>query len=186
MEYFVFCDTETGGLNAGQPVLQMSWHVVASGDLTVKRENFYFMPESWDNVDENALRVNRLWPDKLAEKVQEQGVISFLDASHKLIDDLRNYKAAFVAYNAPYDVAMILGMLSGVNARSLKSLLSGKNVIDVMKPSREFLKIERWLKLVNAYEEITGNKPREDAHEANADIEMTREVFFKLAEFGRI
>lgn len=186
MEYFCFCDTETGGLEPGQPILQMSWHIVASGGLTVKRENHYFMPSSWDNVSEEALRVNGLWPVVLAEKIAEQGAITFEQAAQKLAADMFDYKAAFVAYNAPYDIAMINGCLQGSTARTLKGLLKAPNVIDVMEPSREFLKVERWLKLVKAYEQITGKPPREDAHEAEADIFMTRDVFFKLSELGRI
>lgn len=187
MDYYAFLDTETGGLNAGQPILQIAWHIVASNNLTVKKESFYIEPKSWANVDDEALRVNGLWPDRLAELIEDQeNKIEIEQACLLLAEDLKGYKAPLVAYNAPFDIKMILSNIDHKTAAKLPPLQKSKHSIDVMEPAKKALKSENWLSLVKAYSALTGQPASAGAHEANEDITMTRAVFFELENRGFI
>ncbi|MDY0137797.1 MAG: 3'-5' exonuclease [Thiomicrospira sp.] len=186
MQYYLFCDTETGGLNPDQPILQIGWQVVASCGSVVKRGDYFFWPD-WDKVDEKALAVNGLYPHVLESIITLQNLDGFVDfdnALSRLVADMHDYKAPFVAYNSPYDVSMIRG-----NAKcrdDFDAALSEFGEIDVMDPARQFLKWDKWLKQTVAYNKITGHAPPDNAHTAHADIDMTREIFFKLQAVNAI
>lgn len=182
MEYLVFCDTETGGLDNGQPILQIAWHVATTGGLTVKRENHYMMPADWSNVSAEALAVNGLTKEVLQKHIDEQGYQITIDqAAAALHEDIEGYNARFVAYNAPFDARMILSNIKHDTATLLFNHLH-RNHIDVMQPAMDALKSDRWLSLVKAYTALTGLQPDPNAHEAEADIFMTRAVYQALRE----
>lgn len=180
MHYYLFCDTETGGLKPNQPILQLGWQVVASCGSVVKRGDYFFLPD-WDLCDEKALSVNSLYPEVLSPILALQnldGLIDFDTALSRLVADMQAYKAPFVAYNSPFDVAMIRG--NSTRPGAFNDALEKFGEIDVMQPARRYLSSETWLKQTTAYLNIVGEYPPENAHTAHADIDMTRAIYFKL------
>ena len=184
-KYYCFCDTETGGLNAGQPILQLGWQITNGADYVIKRETFFFEPEDWCEVDPFAIKVNGLSKEAMASIMaiqhQEMRAISLSDAVDLMVKDMGNYQAAFVAYNSDFDIKMIRALIDDTS--KLDHALKDYGCIDTMDPASKILHCDKWLSLVKAYR-LLGGDPKflSNAHEAHADIDMTRFIFKRLKE----
>ncbi len=183
MKKFLFTDTETTGLDSKiNGVHQVAGILVIEGEI-VEKFDLKFRPMDAEKVDIEALQVSGLTEKEVAKR-DMSSVEAYRDFNKKMTKHINKYdredKAIIAGYNCPFDAQFLndwyakngnkyfFGLfhggayLDGLNLAMQLEIKSGKRLF---RPNRKLDTVAKAL----------GVK-LDNAHDALADIEATREV----------
>jgi DNA polymerase-3 subunit epsilon len=181
-----FTDVETTGIDpCKHAVIQVAGQIVINGEVR-ERFDYRVRPMDGDVIDEEALRVNGVKREDLMHFAPPREAYARLtQILGRYIDKYsRTDKFFFVGYNGRFDYDFLRQFFEKVGDRYFGSWF-WVPAIDVMTIAGFVLAGERQnlpnfrLATVAAY---FGVKPSGDLHDAQTDIEMTRQVFDILAK----
>jgi len=187
MNKYLWCDVETGGLDPKESCIHQVAGQVVIGGVNVEEFNLQFRFHPDVKIYKEALAVSNL-----TEKQVEERKMSSLDAYHIFNNILCTHvnkfdkqdKFIFCAYNAPFDAGFLnqwfnrhgnkyfFGLCHGgayfdpLNLALLAEMRAGKKLFS---PNRKLSTVSKELGV-----------PLDNAHDALADIQATREVGKRL------
>lgn len=180
MNYLVI-DTETGGLEAGQPIMQLAYNLYQNG-VSLHSKSVYFAPQN-DKITPKSVEVNGLIEDVLLELLAEQGAVTTIESEiSSMLEVAKEYGAIIVGYNVGFDIKMLDFF---ANDEDKKALERSKK-FDVKEQAENYFKRKGEVSLVNAYEGLFNENF--NAHNALDDVKATwrvfREVKFRTGEMA--
>ena len=188
---YLFFDTETTGLskNWKAPVsaidnwprlVQIAWIVCDEEGAVLEEKDFIIKPENF-TIPAEASNVHRITTERASAegKDLEQVLILFSDQVHKA--------DCIVAHNINFDEKIVGAEFIRKN---ISSTFYEKPHICTMQKSTDYCKIPgpygyKWPKLSELHVALFG-KDFEEAHDASADIQATKNCFWKMKELGLV
>lgn len=188
MKALIF-DTETSGLRPGwNVILQLSYQIVDTDTWEVVKEvnHFFDYPEDLSRVEEGAIAVNGLTPERLAQEVLSNRHDALLE-----FDEDKDFVDLLVAHNLEFDKKFIIA--SG-DEEGVKYIEKGwKNTYDSMLRNVEFCKLPKrsgsgykWPRLYELADCLYVDYSDLNLHDSSADVELTKRCFRALFEQGMI
>lgn len=181
MKVLIF-DCETSGLHPGwNKMLQLSWQLVDTTSWEVlSRQNFYFRQPSKDKVEKEAIRVNGLTKERLAEL----GTAPRSKAIKAFAKDMKQADIR-VAHNSNFDTQFI-------HEEDHKNIIQWKIGYCTMMYTTELCKIPshygyddyKWPKLSELAQKLDVDYSDLDLHDSSADVELTKRCFRELLRIG--
>lgn len=182
----VVFDTETSGLDSEKyDILSLSWQVIdlKHGCKTEGKRTCYFDWVSDDRVEEKAIGINGLTRERLAAL----GTMPRKDGLGLFFAALRDCDLA-VAHNAEFDRRFV----DTTARREGVDIPEWPAVFDTMKSTTEYCHIGRkkngsykWPRLYELARKLKIDDSDIDYHTSDADVELTRRCFAKLAELSK-
>lgn len=188
MEQIVmWIDTETTGLDAVKnDVIQIAVIVESPTGEVLEKANFLCAPYSFENIHPKALEVNGRTIEELQTFMPpEQCLSDFIIFLNKYKQE--GIKFLCSGYNVAYDVRMLeQWFIKGGRASSVWGEYFDYHTYDVFSIWKNFCK-EKNIKLVNNRLATVAEffELKFDAHEAQSDINVTREIGGQLAQHYR-
>ena len=173
MNYLVI-DTETGGLETGQPIMQLAYNLYQNGSLTASH-SVYLTPQN-QNISPKAIEVNGLTEDVLNKLIAEQGFESNIESEISTMLELaKEHNAIILGYRVDFDIRMIAFFASDKDKKTLEEIeKTDVKALAATYFGRDYNSIS----LVKAYKELFGKDF--NAHNAIDDVCATWEVFSKV------
>ena len=173
MNYLVM-DTETGGLEKGQPIMQLAYNLYQNGLLTVSH-SVYFAPQN-QNIAPKAIEVNGLTEDVLNKLIVEQGFEANIESEISTMLELaKKHNAQILGYRVDFDIKMIDFFASDTDKKALAEI----EKLDVKALAATYFGCDyNRISLVKAYKELFDKDF--NAHNALDDVSATWEVFSKI------
>lgn len=183
MTKIVFFDLETTGLDPKIHGIHQLGGCIEINGKVVREFDFKIKPPSGIQVDEGALKVAGITLEDLKSYPTEDFVfMAFRKMLGEFVDKFDKYDKAFLAgwNNAVFDNAFLRAFFERNGDQYFGSWF-WSNTIDVMILASEYLKHDRAtfpnFKLVTVAEKLLPFVDPEKAHDANYDIEMTRNIY---------
>jgi DNA polymerase III epsilon subunit-like protein len=166
-------DTETGGLETGQPIMQLAYNLYQDGLLTASH-SVYLTPQN-QNITPKAIEVNGLTEDVLNKLIAEQGFESNIESEISTMLELaKEHNAIILGYRVDFDIRMIAFFASDKDKKTLEEI----EKTDVKALANTYLGGDTSISLVNAYKELFDKDF--NAHNAIDDVCATWNIFCKL------
>ena len=192
MASIIFFDTETSGLSPeNNEILQLSFLIADSKTWETDMEfNFYFpYPEDESRVSQRAIEVNHLTKEFLAEQT-----LSDPRDSLSIFISSMMYCNIAVAHNMEFDKSFIVKTASRVEEPISQTINPWPCLFDTMKETTELCKIPstngyddyKWPRLEELADFLGVQYPKENLHDARADVKLTFDCFRTLCEKGYV
>ena len=183
-----YLDVETTGLDSKcNDILQLAYIVEINGKIKEKG-SLFCQPFNYSNINTRALEINKLTMDEIKEFPTPQEMYSkLIKILDKYIDNYTRGHNKFspAGYNVRFDVEFLREFFHKNNDRFYNSyfdyhLLSVDSLLYLFD-YKGLIKLENY-KLVTIAKHFGIEF---NAHDALADIETTRRVFYKLLDYFR-
>lgn len=182
----VIFDTETSGLDADiNDILSLSWQVTDSDFNVIKSVTRYFeWPEDKDRVEQEAICVNGLTQERLAEL----GTVERKEAIEEFMFDVKQANL-LVAHNLLFDYNFVFTTACRYNISV--SHLEGSKLFCTMRGLTEYCRLKRpgfdgykWPRLSEAAEKLRVKKDDIEWHRSDYDTEIVRRIMVQILRRG--
>jgi len=184
MKIFWF-DVESSGLNPKEnDILTLAGLVEIDGKIE-RGINLKIQPHNWDNIDDEALKINGLTKEKIKTfdrpEIAHEKLVAFFSKYVDKYDSKDKFQPA--GYNIPFDINFLAEFFIKCGDKYFGSWvdyhkLDVSSIVQLLYLKGELQDLENFkLKTVAGYLGISI-----DAHDAKSDIIATRKVCYKLLE----
>ena len=186
---YCYIDVETGGVDPIEnPLLQLSGliEIVSDKGTTEETFNYHIKPLDSDKVDPEALAVNNLTIEQIAEFTSSKTIYSkFTQMLGRYIDRYdRSDKFFFIGYNShSFDMPFVREWFNKNKDPYFGSYFFYPS-IDVMILAAEKLKDQRWsmanFRLATVAKVLGIDVDKGSLHDALYDVELTKKVYMEV------
>jgi len=174
MEMILFLDTETTGLGSTARICQIAMDFCKDDGTTIATVNTLVNPEI--PIHPKAMEVHGITDEMAANGVP-------LHIAQKLYERFLTDSSILIGHNIKFDVEMC------TNSFKFPYPLWGPQTFCTMQKSTDICKVPgnygkfKWPKLTEAHRHFF-NEEFENAHDAMADVQACKRIYFKLKELG--
>ncbi len=168
----VFCDTETSGLGSTARVIQIAMDLCTDDGRTIATLNTIVNQETPCN--EHALKVHGI-----TDAMQAKGLDRYIAGN--IINKFASEAHLIIGHNIKFDIDMVRQSFMQINLpwQSYCTMQTLTPICKIPSPKGGL----KWPKLNEAYRHFF-NEDFDNAHDAWADVQACKRLYFKCKELG--